>query len=515
MITADGSLHALLRFFETLPLVTQILVGVILIAAVVFHLRYNHRVVTLGPTILTTLGIFATFVGIACGLSQFDPTSIQASIPALLGGLKTAFWASVFGVGAALTLKLREFVFGAGGSADDPAADEVTAADLVRHLRNIREALNGGDEGSLISQIKLARQDANERMAPLKDIHRGLLGGEDGSLLTQVRLLRQDANDRLDALRDAQAEALRKLSEMGSAALVEALRDVIRDFNQNISEQFGDNFKELNSAVGQLLIWQEHYKETIETTVSRLDEVGRLVGKASDDYGVLVERSGRFAQVAEDLGGLLAALEAGERRLTTVTEGLASLLLSASGSLPEIETKILELTMQMSNAVQENQRTVNAALTDNATAIRMSVRAAQEGVAAANTELGRELTGLAAGAKQQVAILSEQLAAIVTENQRVVGAALNDNAAAIRTSIQSAHQSMTTTNTDFNQQVADLVAKTKEQVATLDAALTTELTRSLESLARQFTALSERFTRDYGPLADRLRQIVELGRVPA
>ncbi|WP_166484973.1 hypothetical protein [Nitrosomonas eutropha] len=43
------------------------------------------------PTILTTTGIFATFFGIALGLADFDAANIQASIPALLAGLKTAF----------------------------------------------------------------------------------------------------------------------------------------------------------------------------------------------------------------------------------------------------------------------------------------------------------------------------------------------------------------------------------------------------------------------------------------
>jgi hypothetical protein len=64
------------------------------------------------PTILTTTGIFFTFLGIALGLAHFDTENIQASIPALLGGLKTAFWASVAGVGGALTIKFRHFFFG-------------------------------------------------------------------------------------------------------------------------------------------------------------------------------------------------------------------------------------------------------------------------------------------------------------------------------------------------------------------------------------------------------------------
>jgi hypothetical protein len=90
----------------------------------------------------------------------------------------------------------------------------------------------------------------------------------------------------------------------------------------------------------------------------------------------------------------------------------------------------------------------------------------------------------------------------ISENQQTRATALNDNAAAIRTTIQFAQQGMTATNTEFNRQVGDLVDKTKEQVATLDKALTTDLTRPLESLAQQFTAISERFASDYGPLAD-------------
>ena len=66
------------------------------------NIFYNEKAVSFGPTILTTLGIFATFLGIAFGLSEFDANNIQASVPALLGGLKTAFWASVAGVGGAL-----------------------------------------------------------------------------------------------------------------------------------------------------------------------------------------------------------------------------------------------------------------------------------------------------------------------------------------------------------------------------------------------------------------------------
>ena len=43
------------------------------------------------------------------------------------------------------------------------------------------------------------------------------------------------------------------MADGNSKALISALQDVIRDFNVKISEQFGDNFKQLNVAVGRLL----------------------------------------------------------------------------------------------------------------------------------------------------------------------------------------------------------------------------------------------------------------------
>jgi uncharacterized phage infection (PIP) family protein YhgE len=407
-----------LAFYSALPIETQFFIGAILLLCARFHQKFTAKTVSYGPTILTTAGIFATFLGIALGLSQFDTSNIQASVSALLAGLKTAFWASVVGVGGALTLKLRDYRFGHSADSEGaPGHGEITAADLAAHLKEIQTALVGREEGSLITQMKLSRQDSN---------------------------------DRLDALKAAQVEALAKLSEMGSKALVEGLRDVIKDFNEKITEQFGDNFKQLNVAVGQLLVWQEQYKGVLETTVQRLNEITLLSTKATADYAELVERSGAFSKIAEDLGRLLTSLEAEKQQIKDVSEGLARLLRDASGSLPEVEKKIVEITTQLANAVTENQKTVGAALSENATAIRNSVQAVNEGLTAANTQC--------------------------------------------------------------NKQFAEFVAKTKEQVTVLDAALSEELQKSLMSLGRQLTALSEKFVSDYTPLTDKLRRLVEVAR---
>ena len=406
-------------FFFGLPPETQWFVAIIGLLTVWFHISFNQRTINNGQTILTTVGIFATFFAIAHGLSNFDESKVQESVPSLLSALKTAFWASVVGVGGALTLKLRDHLFGfLRASKDHETPEDVTVADLAAHLKSIQLALADSNEGSLLSQLKLSRQDTN---------------------------------DRLDALRAAQTEALSKMSEMGSRALVEALRDVIKDFNTRITEQFGDNFKQLNMAVGQLLVWQDSYKATVESTVSRLSEVTELSKRASDHYAVLVEKAGAFSKIANDLSSLLNALEAEKQQLQRLSEGLAHLLKEASASLPTVERKFVQLSQELANSVTRNQEIVGSALTDS------------------------------------VKLLTETVAS----NQRTLSTTLAESA----------------------RQTTELVAKTKEQVTILDTALSEELRKSLESLGRQLAALSEKFVSDYTPLTDKLRRLVEVGNL--
>lgn len=409
--------HRFESWFWALPQHTQLMLAGIFAFWLLFNIFYNEKAVSFGPTILTTLGIFATFLGIALGLSEFDAKNIQASVPALLEGLKTAFWASVAGVGGALLLKFRHQFFDRTVAEGTGENGEVTGTDLARLLSGIQTAL---------------------------------VGNEETSLITQIKLMRSDTNDRLDALKAAQLQALQELSKMGSQALVEALRDVIKDFNAKITEQFGDNFKALNNAVGQLLVWQERYRVHVEKSEASLETLITLMAKTTNDYSSLVSNSQSFSVVARDLGEMLDGLSTQKTQLVDLSRALAELLLEASGSLPAVQSKIMELTTQLSSAVQDNQKTVSAALSENA---------------------------------QQ-----------------------------LKEALQSSHQGFVTTNTEANKQVTDLMAKTKEQISFLDAALTEELKKSLESLGRQLTALSERFVSDYGPLTDKLRRVVEMAK---
>lgn len=46
--------------------------------------------------------------------------------------------------------------------------------------------------------------------------------------------------------------------------VIYTLEEVVKDFNKNLTEQFGDNFKQLNEAVKNMIIWQDNYKSYIK-----------------------------------------------------------------------------------------------------------------------------------------------------------------------------------------------------------------------------------------------------------
>ena len=410
------------RIFVALPLITQWAVTILLVSGVIVHLfAYGERAVHDGPSIFTTAGIFFTFLGIAEGLFGFDVQKIDASVPTLLDGLKTAFIASVVGVGIALSIKLRYVLAGLPARDSSDKIENATIDDLYRQMVAVQQAIVGDDSSTVLSQLKLTRQDTN---------------------------------DRLDDLRKSQLSFMEKMAENNSKALIQALQEVIRDFNIKISEQFGENFKQLNDAVGKLLGWQEAYRLQLSEMIEQQTRAAVNMTTATERYGTLLSKAETFAGLTHQLSELLTGLETQREHLAGSLTSLAKLLSTASDGLPQIEAKIIQLTEQMTFGVKQNQDEMTKTVRDSAVAVQATVA---------------DLKNLMLEALQ-------------------------------------------TTNRQMNDHMKQLAEKTNEQIVKLDLALETELTKSISSLGRQLTALSNKFVEDYGPLTDKLRQIVQVPR---
>src|SRR5580700_4918208 len=157
------------RVWEGLNVFTQFSTLLISSIALLFHIKWSRRATSLGPTILTTLGIFFCFAGIAWGLLDFDPNNVRSSVPYLLGGIRTAFWSSVVGIFWALTLKIRVALFGDATVPASGAQEGATVDDLARLLVQLNGSFAGGDDCSLLGQTKLLRADNQQRIDRLTE----------------------------------------------------------------------------------------------------------------------------------------------------------------------------------------------------------------------------------------------------------------------------------------------------------------------------------------------------------
>jgi len=315
------------RIWECLNGFTQFSTVLISLTALLFHIRWSRRATALGPTILTTLGIFFCFAGIAWGLVDFDPNDVRSSVPHLLGGVRTAFWSSVAGIFWALTLKIRVALFG----------DATVAA-------------SGAQEGSTVDD--LARL--------LVQLNRSIAGGDDSGLLSQVKLLRADSNDRIDRLTEAFDRYAENIAETNSKALVSTLSEVVRDFNAKINEQFGDNFRQLNSAVERLVSWQVQYEKQLAALIEQETATRESMAEAALRFTDIVNTASEFAAVAPSLQNIVGALNNQSEQLARTLLLLSGLIAEVKDGLPIIEQRIGQIIARSEQGVRPNQGTHGA-----------------------------------------------------------------------------------------------------------------------------------------------------------
>ncbi len=297
---------------------TLALIAIIGVLTLYFQIfRYSSRTAESAPTILTSIGIFGTFLGVALGLADFDTANLRDSVPQLLSGLKTAFWSSIAGLFGALTIKFRAVMDATHGNENQVRTASID--DLNNALLSIREALCNDERRGLIDEVALMR---NEQQRHSDD-------------------LRAD-------MKNYQAEMV----EANTQALIDALGAVMRDFNTKIDEQYGDNFKRLNESVGKMLEWQMQYKDQLNELAVNQERIGQAMVHATQAFEGMVGHAESFNGISESLGDMLKGLNTQRDVLDKHLSGLARLVTEAGEGLPQLEERMVFLTSGLAQALE-------------------------------------------------------------------------------------------------------------------------------------------------------------------
>lgn len=408
-----------------------------------FYFKRKHDISTLSG-LTTTLGIFGTFLGIFFGLIGFDVNNITASVPQLLGGLKTAFLTSIAGMFAGLVLKEFPSFYGIEIDNSNQSQEVATVETMVKYLASIEK-----------NQLEIFQKENQQ----LVNIEKALTGEGETTLITQIQKLRTTLIDKQDEMLKAFNGFARDMAENNSKSLIDALTQVMRDFNTKINEQFGENFKQLNDAVGKMLEWQKEYAQQVDSMILQIKTSAAAVEQSQKSLTQIVNQASAFSDTAESLHKLILSLDLIRNNVEIHLKAFDDVANNAKNTFPIIDEQLKKITTDLSKSVE---RTVS----ETKTIVNMHLESTQ------------------------------QMTKTIQDNQHNINNSLTEL--------------VTTLNRNIDKMMKENAERITQQVSQLDKELGNELNKSLQSLGTQLTSLSRRFVEDYSPLTEQLKRIVQM-----
>lgn len=316
---------------------------------------------------VTTFGILGTFAGILIGLMNFDVNNIQAAVPELLDGLRTAFLTSIVGIIASLITKHLPQFYGITPIKENEEAGPVQAMLIV--LNKISD-----------SQEKLLQtfiDSSSKTNLFLSRIENNLGDANDSSILTQLQKLRLSMTD---SLKDLEASTKSYFNELiieirsfaqivadnSMQAIIAALKEVISDFNNKLSEQLGENFKHLNTGVKRLVIWQRQHKEHVEFQTQQMEKVIDAIDAIDGSLQDIIDKSGNIVEIANQIDAIVRDLEPVLLTSQEMVDAFIETSEQAKAVIPALHENLNSLTDELSSTVESVSAAMAKSVSDSA-----------------------------------------------------------------------------------------------------------------------------------------------------
>ncbi len=254
------------------------------------------------------------------------------------------------------------------------------------------------------------------------------------------------------------------ITELATKELISSLTTVIDNFNTQLSTQFGDNFRQLNEAVGKTIEWQEQYRQQMDTLADEFQIAAASIDRSRDSLESIAGSSSTIAKRSDSIVTISENLEPILHTLNDQLETFRDLRQRANDAFPIIEGRLDALTKEFSDAVQTaitDSQQQSTQLTDQFNRFKDVI----DGLDDFTKQIGTVTTNVSGIVKDLQAIIDSQAQAL-----------------------QNSASYVTTMQTKLDQQ----------------------LTESISTLGTNLAALSQQFVEDYTPLTQSLREVLTI-----
>lgn len=474
-----------------------LILGLLLVSVALYALNRAESFTRAVPNVLTSLGILGTFAGIVVGLMEFNPQDIDGSIELLLNGLKTAFLTSLVGMASSILLKI---CYSALSRKEDEAVAEVGPSDIYQVMSEQLEssnellaAIKGQDDSSLSTQVRSLRLD-------ISDIHKAGIVRQDQSDARQAEFA-----DKLWTKMDNFGELL---SKSATEQVINALKEVIVEFNDKLTEQFGENFKRLDESVKKLVIWQENYRQQLEDMGHKYQLGVDAISSTEKSVASINERAESIPVTMEKLHSVLEVGHGQVVELEHRLEAFKDLRDKAVEAMPQIREQMDNTMSVIGESVKaasnhyegmlaESQRVIDS-FAENADSsiqlMRSNLEEGAERVSVQLTQSAHDLSGKLAEASTDI-----------QDNVSVAAGGLNSVTNNLTDATEQIRQHLDDSITELNGQLRVLVADIKD-----DSRQTGEvLKQANQELLASTKDVQEETSRAISKLHDRLETTLE------
>ena len=459
-----------------------LIIGIFVVSLYQANKGKHSQFLNHAPSLMTSLGILGTFVGIVIGLLEFNPSEIDTSIAPLLEGLKTAFTTSLVGMLTSILFKMSDaWVFAARREETDHKED-ITPNDIYNEL--------------------------HESNKLTKDLIKGIAGEQEGSLIGEFKILRTNVSDFKNSTEQGRKEFNERLwTEMNNFAemlsksatdqVIEALKKVIVEFNQKLTEQFGDNFKRLDESVKKLVDWQGQYMNQLDQMTVQYSEGVKAIDHTRDSIAVISDHAENIPKSMDNLREVMEVNQHQIAELGKHLEAFVQMRDKAVEAVPQIQEQITNIGKQLeegttqmqsimmdgATSFQDSVGQTSAAMTDMAN----HVNAQSDEIATTLKDSANELNAISRGMLEELGTGAKSLQDQLDQT--------------IESVLANVRQDVEKTLSGVDQQIEAAVGRTGEavnrQLAALDEALQQELNTAMDNLGRALATISKHLVDTY------------------